>query len=394
MKMPFKIPFKNPLKIPIRMPSEMPIEIEPKMIFRMIVLLIFTISTIYIFFYKTERYESKSVVALKDLSRKQAIDSIGSMFLSGDSSDTQDSRLLELYIKSHEMYAFLEYKFNLSQYYTSKSIDRINRLYKNATFKFMEANKENLLAKYNRDLTIVYDESTGTLSINFASADRNASKVILQTIINRSAEVTNQFEKENAKVALRFIEKQSIKNKAIFIESIKDMLRYQNKHLTIDPNIDVQTQSTIIANLETELMQKEIEYNSKAKFFNENTYEMRLLKDTMRNIEKNIGKVKHRITGKSKQEKELNKNVFDYELIKSDMEFNKEIYRQTLINQEELKVEVNHNAKNLLTITTPTVAESYTYPTKYKDTLTVLLILSFLYGIIMMIITIIKDHQD
>ncbi len=365
-----------------------------KIFFRMLVLLVFTIATIYIFFYETERYESQSVVSLKDLSKKQAMDSIGSMFLTGASSDTQDSRLLELYIKSHEMYDFLEYKFQLSQYYTSEKIDRLNRLYKITNFKFIEANKENLLAKYNEDLHIVFDESTGTLAIDFANADRNISKVILQAIIDRSADIINQFEKENAKVALKFIEKQSNDNKKVFIESIKEMLRYQNKHLTIDPNIDVQTQSTIIANLESELMQKEIEYSSKAKFFNKNTHEMRLLKDTMVNIEKNINKVKHKMTGESKKKRELNENVFDFELIKSDMEFNKEIYRQTLINQEELKIEVNQNAKNLLTISTPTVAESYTYPAKYKDTLTVLLILSFLYGIIMTIITILKDHRD
>ena len=183
-------------------------------------------------------------------------------------------------------------------------------------------------------------------------------------------------------------------NKVIYIESIKEMLKYQNKHLTIDPNLDVQTQSTIIANLESELMQKEVEYNSKAKFFNKNTHEMRLLKDTMVNIKKNIDKVKRKMTGISKGKQELNENVFDFELIKSDMEFNKEIYRQTLINQEELKIEVNQNAKNLLTISTPTVAESYTYPAKYKDTLTVLLILIFLYGIITTILTILKDHKD
>ena len=76
------------------------------------------------------------------------------------------------------------------------------------------------------------------------------------------------------------------------------------------------------------------------------------------------------------------------------MEFNKEIYRQSLINQEELKIEVSQNAKNLLTVTTPIVSGSYTYPAKYKDTFTVMLILFFLYGIIMTILTILKDHRD
>jgi len=356
--------------------------------------IVFALSATYIFFYETERYESHAVVALKDLAKKQAMDSLGSMFMTGVSEDTKSSKLLELYIKSHEMYDFLEYKFRLSRYYTSEKIDRLNRLYKDATLKFYEANQENLLAKYNEDLIITYDEDTGTLAIDFANADSNTSKEILQAIIDRSADVINQFEKANAKIALGFIKKQVSENKAAFIESIKEMMRYQNKNLTFDPNVDVQTQNTIIANLESQLMAKEVEYNSKAKFFNKNTYEMRLLKDTMVNIRKNIDKIKHKMTGSGTKHRELNENVFDFELLKNEMEFNKEIYRQSLINQEELKIEVSQNAKNLLTVTTPIVSGSYTYPAKYKDTFTVMLILFFLYGIIMTILTILKDHRD
>jgi len=172
------------------------------------------------------------------------------------------------------------------------------------------------------------------------------------------------------------------------------MMKYQNKYHTIDPNVDVQTQSTIMANLESELMQKEVEYSSKSKFFNKNTYEMRILNDTISNIKKNIDKVKRKMAGSNKEKRELNEGVFDFELIKNEMEFNKEIYKQSLINQEELKIEVSQNAKNLLTISTPIVAESYTYPSKYKDTFTVFLILFLLYGIIATVLTILKDHKD
>ena len=365
-----------------------------KLMLKIVFGMIMAAAAIYIFLFETERYEAHAVVALKDLSKKQEMDSLGSMLLAGPNETTQSSKLLELYIKSHEMYDYLEYGFRLSKYYTSERIDILHRLYKDASLKHFSADYENFLAKYNEDLTITYDESTGTLAINFANADRNTSKTILQAIIDRSADVINQFEKENARVALGFIEKQSEENKAIFIESIKEMMKYQNKNLTFDPNLDVQTQNTIVANLESQLMQKEVEYNSKAKFFNKNTYEMRLLKDTMTNIRKNIDKIKHKMTGKDTGKRELNENVFDYELLKNEMEFNKEIYRQSLINQEELKIEVSQNAKNLLTISTPIVSETYTYPAKYKDTLTIFLILALLYGVILAVVTIIKDHRD
>lgn len=365
-----------------------------KRLLQLLFVMLFIASASYIFFVQTERYESQAIVVLRDLAKKQAMDSVGAMLLTGVSEDSKPSKLLELYIRSHEMYDYLEYKFRLSEYYTSEEVDFLNRLYPDATMKYFDANNENYLAKYNEDLLINYDESTGTLAIDFASADRNDSKIILQAIIDRSAVVINQFEKENARVALRFIEQQANENKSSFINSIKEMMRYQNKYNTIDPNLDVQTQSTIVANLESELMQKEVEYSSKSKFFNKNTYEMRILNDTISNIKKNIGKVKRKMAGSNKEKRELNEGVFDFELIKNEMEFNKEIYKQSLINQEELKIEVSQNAKNLLTISTPIVAESYTYPSKYKDTFTVFLILFLLYGIIATVLTILKDHKD
>ncbi len=364
-----------------------------KILLRLFFTAIFFTITYYIVYVETERYESVSITLLKDLSNSQEMD-LGTMILGQTSTTMQDSKILELYIRSNEMFNFIDQKYNLSTYYVSDKLDVVQRLYHNTPVPFYLASKENVLKKYNDDLFIVFDEPSGTLSISFSYIDANISKQILESIIKHSDKVINDFAKENAQVALHFIEKQREKNKGLFVDSIKALIAYQNKHHTIDPNMDVERKSTILINLEADLIKSEVEYNSKAKTYNLNGAEMRILHETIRIIKRSILKIKAEMAGSSESVNELNANVFDFQLLKSEMEFNKEIYRQTLINQEELKIEVSQNAKHLIVVSKPTFADSYTYPDKPWDIFTLLIVLLFVYSILMTVITIIRDHKD
>jgi len=361
-----------------------------KTLLRLLFIAIFFTVGYYIVNVETERYESNSITLLKDLSKKQSMD-LGSIL--GQSSNTmQDSKILELYMRSNEMYEYLDEKYQLSSYYISDQLDFVQRLYIDTSVPFYIASKENLLQAYNKDLFVVFDEPSGTLSISFSHIDKKVAKKILESIIIHSDEVINHFSKENAQVALHFIEKQKKENKALFISSIKKLIQYQNKHHTIDPNLEVARKSEILAILESDLIKTEVEYNSKAKTYNLNGSEMKMLKETVRNIKKSIKRVESQLAGSS--DGTINANVFDFQLLKSDMEFNKEIYRQTLINQEEIKIEVNQNAKHVIVVSKPTLADNYTYPNKPWDIFTLFIVLFFLYSIISTILSIIEDHRD
>ncbi len=364
-----------------------------KILLRLFFTILFLTIADYIVDIETERYESISIVLLKDLSKKQEME-LSSILIGQTSNTMQDSKVLELYMRSNEMFAFIDQKYNLSSYYACDKLDFAQRLYHDFPIPFYLASKENLLKKYNDNLFIVFDEPSGTLTLSFVHIDANVSKQILQSIIKHSDDVINQFSKENAQVALHFIKKQKEENKALFIESIKQLIKYQNKHHTIDPNLDVQRKSDILAILESDLIKNQVEYNSKAKTYNLNGTEMKMLKEIERHIKKSIQRIKKQMAGSSDEINELNANIFDFQLLKNEMEFNKEIYRQTLINQEELKIEVSQNAKHLIIVSKPTLADSYTYPNKPWDIFTLLIVLLFLYSILVTIITIIKDHND
>jgi len=70
------------------------------------------------------------------------------------------------------------------------------------------------------------------------------------------------------------------------------------------------------------------------------------------------------------------------------------VYRQTLINQEEVQIEVAQKSKHLVVVQKPTLADDYKYPDKIWDIFTVMVVLYFIYFIINTMITIIENHID
>ncbi len=357
------------------------------------ILLFFTISY-YIVSVETEKYESSSITVLEDLSESQEV-SLGSLLTGQGSENVKDSKILELYISSHEMYDYLNKKYDLTKYYTSNDLDFYQRLYKDAFLPAFRENRENLLMAYVEDVLITFDSVSQSMTLKFAHADKNTSQEILKDIIKFSDETINTFSRENAKISLRFIQEQVKENQSLFIKSIKNMIKYQTKYKTFDPKLEVERKNTILVELEVDLAKKEVEYNSKRKTgWNLNGSDMKTLKATVADIKYSIKAINKQLSGNTKGSRELNVNVFDYEILKNEMEFAKEVYKETLINREKLKIQVNQNAKRLVVISKPIMPDSYTYPNKVWDIFTLLLMIFFIYSIIITAINIMKDHQD
>ena len=360
---------------------------------RSITIGLFFIGSLYILFVKTPKYQSEAIVMVKNLSSKPSVSMFGAMLLgSGGGGSMQDAKLLELYLRSYEMYQQLDATFKLTHYYTSATIDAMQRLSKEALIPWYRANPMHLLQRYNNDLFILYDEPSGTLKIAFQHAKVKEAQRIVSALITKATQSLNRFEKENASVALQALLSQERENKEAFIASLQKLIAYQNKHHTIDPNIDVQTKSHILATLESELIQNEVQYKSKQSYLSIHSTELQLLAQTIKELKHTIEKIKNSLAGGG--ENELNRHVSAFELLKSEVEFNKTRYTQTLIQLESTKMEVKQNAKNLIVVTHPTLPQSYSEPNTLKDILSLLIILSFLYGILSLVLTILNEHKD
>jgi capsule polysaccharide export protein KpsE/RkpR len=332
-------------------------------------------------------------IIIKDLSQEQTVSPFGALLMSSGSEFLKDARLLEVYIKSNDMYELLDQEFNLTAYYTSDHIDIVNRLSNGFILPMFEESRVNFLDKYKNDLTIVFDEASETLEVAFAHSERYVAKKIVESIIQFAGERLNYFDRKNSEVILTFLKEQEQEKYNLFLSSLKKLLIYQNQHSTISPKIDVESKSAILAQLEGELVQHEVNYNSKLQYMNHTVPEMKLLKSTMNNIRKKIQKLKRETVG-NQQGQGLNENLSDFELLKSEVEFNKQVYMQVLGKLEETSVLVSQNSKNIIVVSEAKVSDSYDYPKKLNDILSAVIIFGLIYGILGFIITLIRDHKD
>ena len=345
----------------------------------------FLLSAYYVVFLQTELHESSTTILIKDLKSTGTPPDLMNVLIPVGASNMQDSKLLEKYIYSSDMFDKLNVKFELEKHYRSEALDMAQRLYEFSS-------PADLLNLYNKRLMIAYDEISATLDITFLHTDPKMAQSILFDIIAHAEHKLNMYDKENADELLAFISQQEKKNKRLLEASIQEVVAYQNSHKTIDPSMDIKAKSIIISELEATLVKKEMEHMSLKEYMNPTSIEVKTLRAEIGNLKAKLKELRAKLSGVGKSE--LNENLFEFETLKARVEFNKERYKQTLIQLDMAMIQSTQNAKNLIVITQPTLSGKYTYPDKVKNIITLLLVLLMIYGVVSMINAIIKDHRD
>jgi len=353
---------------------------------KIVFLIIFILLSIYFLFIKAELYESQSALIVRDLSSSSSASSIGLKLLGvGSSSQLQDSMVVQEFLESLDMFLILDKKFGLIQHYKSDKIDFIERLESDATM-------EKALKFYQKRLKVHYDETSGILHIAYAYTDAKTTQKILEFMINQVEHEINEFNRKKAKKQLAFIELEYKKSKEKMLESAAALQKYQNEHLLLDPETQATSSTALIASLESTLSQKKIEYQTKSTYLNSDNYELLRLKSEIKEIKNSLSNIKKGLTGKSKNR--LNKILFEYDRLKMQLEFNTEVYKNTLLQLETTKLDILKKAKTLSLISKPNLPDGYTYPNKPRVFITIVIAMLLLYGIFEMLLAIIKDHKE
>jgi capsular polysaccharide transport system permease protein len=353
--------------------------------FMFLFLIPFLLSSSYVLLVQTELYESSSTILIKDLTPTASSSNLLSALMPTSSSNLQESMLLQKYLYSMEMFIAIDKKFALKKHYKSSELDFLQRLYSFSS-------TEDLLSLYKKHLIVMYDELSNTLEIDFLHTDPKIAQKILNYIVAEAEEKLNMYEKENGSELLKFIEEQENQNKRLLVTSIEKLMAYQNSHATIDPSVDIQAKSSILAQLEGTLVQKEMEYAKLKQYMSDESIELKTIRGEIKSLKGKLRDVRSKLAGSEKNE--LNSNLFAFETLKAEVELNKERYKQTLIQKDMAMIQSTQNAKNLIIITQPTLSDEYLQPNKLKSFITLLLVLLMVYGIVSMIQAIIKDHRD
>lgn len=350
-----------------------------------IVLIPIVIGFVYAFFVAELKYESKAEFIVKNINGIQKVDNaLTSMFMGG-SSEKQDAKIVESFLKSFQTFEHIKNKFKLKEFYTSKKTDIVERLNENKEIEYFY----NL---YLKNLKIEFDEMSNISSIYFSINDNKLAKDIVEELLNISEEYLNNSNKKNANIEKEFIEVKIIENKEK-LKNIENRLKeFQLKNKILDPEIEINFNNTLLASLIKEKIEKQSELNFKTTYLNENVPELKILKEKLIEIEKNINDIKNNFYSSNKNS--LNNLFFEFQYLKNELILEKEIYKEALLSFELAKIESLKKSKVIEIISKPFIAEKEIYPNKFYLFITILIINLMLFGILEFIKALIKEHKD
>lgn len=348
-------------------------------------LFLFIASTSYLLFVKSELYLSSSSIIIKDIN-KNPQESMGLTLLGvGASTQMQDASVLEQYLRSYDVLSILDEKFRLDAHYHSDALDPLERLY-------ASSHREDLLELYRKRLQIGYDEVSGILTIGFLHTSGLQAQEIVRFLLAHAEEQLNYYNKRRALKQLAFMEKELKKSRERLDGSVRDLEVFQNENQIIDPAVDIQSKSTLIANLEAGLIEKKARYNQLRSYMNRDNIEVVQLSREITEIEKALKKLKRSLSGSGGDR--LNSTMIAYEKLRRQVDFDTDVYKQNLVQYEIAKVETVKEAKTLSVLTQPNRPDGYTEPRKLRASITLMLVLLLGYGIVSLVLLIVRDHKE
>lgn len=170
----------------------------------------------------------------------------------------------------------------------------------------------------------------------------------------------------------------------------KRLLDYQNKHEIFDPQTNAQIVNQVIATLQGQLSSLRTEERQLLSYLNPEAPQVVSLRSQISAVEKQIKDEQAKLT--SPKDDKLNAKAVEFENIKAEVEFATQLYKLALSSLESSRIETVRKMKNLIVISSPHQAQEALYPRVGYVLSTSLVLLLVLYGFIVLILAVIKDH--
>ncbi|AJI55933.1 chain length determinant family protein [Francisella philomiragia] len=345
---------------------------------------------IYYVVLASPRYESSAIVSLRQNNTAPMVDSSLSTILGGGGSDTSaNSYLLIDYILSPQMLDTLQADLNIKAMYQSPKVDFFSRLSHNA-------DQIDFLNYYNKMVSLSYNQQSNAITINVQGYTAEQAQKVLDTITKDSQEIIDHISHTLAENRMKFNKEQLDIIKVKAMKAQDALVEFQNSRGIVDPEGSVSTKATVIGNLQGQLTAAETQLTNLKSYLSPNSSEVKATEQQIIALKKQIDKEKADFLAEDKEsqkQSQLDDMVSNYTWLKLNAEFAMTEYQSALQSFETAKLDSQNQQSYLVDVVKPTLPDSAKYPRIIYNLITIFIILSALYGLGRMIITIILENR-
>ncbi|EHV0151726.1 sugar transporter [Escherichia coli] len=344
----------------------------------------FTIAVIYFGFIASDRYVSRAELVVKQADQiKMLPDALSMLGLGG--SNHEDILLIQDYLKSADLLDKLDKQLGIKAHYQSHKIDYFSRLPN-------EVSREEFLKYYREHITLRLDELSGVLTIEFQGFDPEYGQKVVGLMLKESEVFINKLGHQVALEQLAFVEKEVDRAyQRVQTEKAK-VLEFQNNHHLISPESTSTARLGVVSQIEGELARQQAQLKQLQSYMKETAPAVISVKARVDALTEQLAQEQGRLTGTDKDA--MNEVTARYLDVQTQATLAADLYKTGLISLEQARVEAYRKLKHLLIVSQPTLAEDAEYPRRLYNLATIAVLLCLFYGLIVMGLATLREHQD
>jgi capsular polysaccharide transport system permease protein len=350
-----------------------------------VVLLASLLVVVYFTLIASPRYVSQVQFVIKQASSSGV--QIGALMALGgaSSSSTRDALILQEYISSQEMARALDKAVGLRAHYQQEDWDSLSRLR-------ADSSQEDYVEFYQNHIDVRYDEMSEILLVEAQSFDPQYSLLVAQTLLNISKEFINSlgddmaqqhmdYAKEEVQRAYNDLKKQQI-----------NLINFQDKNSLYNPELRSAALFAAINEIESSLIEKKTTLKSLQAYLRNDAAEIKALGYQITALEAQLKEEKSRLTNQDQES--LNKVNFDFKELELNAVFAGDLYKSAMASLEMTRAEAFKNLKYLLVVVHPRLAEDQQYPQRLYSIFTWFVVITLIYLVGRLLLSVIKEHQE
>lgn len=342
---------------------------------------------IYLLIFAQDRYETNSAVVVKKVGEVNGITSNGIGALLGvNTTSNEDIRYLQTYIQSPDIILALNKKLNLQKMFEGNGMDPLYQLDANSS-------REELYNYYLRHVTVSYDDKNMVLNISTQGFSANDAFLLNRYILEAGEQFINEVSQRVTKEQLLFATNQLNEATEGVTKARENLISYQNKNQIFDPGNNALGVSKLILSLQSQLADLQTQEHMLLSYLNPNAPQVIALRSQIDAVKQQIDQESKQLTS-PEGGKKLNRRAAEFEELKAKVEFATDLYKISLASFEKSRLEAVRKLKNVIVITTPQLAEDALYPRKSYIFSTSVFLLLMMFGIVQLIIAVIKEHKE
>ncbi|WP_049048985.1 sugar transporter [Aeromonas hydrophila] len=348
------------------------------------VVLCFSIAVLYFGFMASDRYVSRAELMIKQADQiKMLPDALSMLGIGG--SNHQDVLLIQDYLKSWDMLAKLDKELSLKAHYQSDSADYFSRLPEGVS-------REDFIDYYREHLTLHLDELSGVLTVELQTFDPQYGQQVVGLMLKESERFINKLGHQVALDQLDFVEKEVNRAYQRLQDEKAKVLAFQNSHQLISPESTSSARLGVVSQIEGELVRQQAELKQLRSYMKDTAPAVVSVQSRVDALTRQLEQERAKLTGQDKDA--MNEITAGYMDVQTQATLAADLYKTGLISLEQARIEAYRKLKHLLVITQPTLAEDAEYPRRLYNLATVGVLLCLFYGLIVMGLATLREHQD